>query len=263
VELEAGVEGLIHISEMSWTRRVKHPSKVVTIGEVVETMVLALDKATKRISLGMKQTQANPWTVLAGRYPVGSVIKGKVRNITEFGIFVGIEEGIDGLVHIGDLSWTQRVKHPSELHNVGDDVEAVVLNINAADERISLGIKQLHEDPWARIPLAYPRGARIKGKVVRIMDFGAFIEIEPGIEGLCHVSEFDDARVEDPYQFVKVGQEVDVMVIDVNLDDHRIALSIKGLKDAEERTDYRAYMNASKNEGRATLGDILKDKVKS
>ncbi len=262
VELEAGVEGLIHISEMSWTRRVKHPSKVVNIGDVVETVVLDLDTTTKRISLGMKQTQANPWTLLATRYPVGTVIKGKVRNITEFGIFVGIEEGIDGLVHIGDLSWTQRVKHPSELHNVGDDVEAVVMNINAADERISLGIKQLHEDPWVRIAQVYPRGARIKAKVIKITDFGAFMEIEPGIEGLCHVSELDDARVEDPRQFLTVGQDVDVMVIDVNSDDHRIGLSIRALKSDEERTDYRAYM-ANQDEGRAKLGDILKDKVRS
>ena len=263
VELESGVEGLIHISEMSWTRRVKHPSKLVSIGEVVEAVVLDLDKTTKRISLGMKQTQANPWTLLSTRYRVGSVIKGKVRNITEFGLFVGIEEGIDGLVHIGDLSWTQRVKHPSELHSVGDDVEAVVLNINAAEERISLGIKQLHENPWVRISQVYPRGARIKGKVLKIMDFGAFIEIEPGIEGLCHVSELDDARVEDPHQFLQIGQEVDVMVIDVNSDDHRIGLSIRGLKSAEERTDYRAYMNNSKDEGRATLGDLMKDKIRS
>ncbi|MEW5850996.1 MAG: 30S ribosomal protein S1 [Myxococcota bacterium] len=258
VELEPGVEGLIHISEMSWTRRVKHPSKVASIGDEVETVVLDVDKTTKRISLGMKQTQANPWTQLADRYPVGTVIKGTVRNITEFGLFVGIEEGIDGLVHIGDLSWTQRVKHPSELHNKGDEVEAVVLNINAAEERISLGIKQLHEDPWMRIAQAYPRGARIKGKVLKITDFGAFIEIEPGIEGLCHISEFDDARVEDPRQFLKVGQEVDVMVIDVDSEERRIGLSIKALKDAEERTDYRAYLNSG--EGRATLGDIMKDK---
>ncbi|MBI5494798.1 MAG: 30S ribosomal protein S1 [Deltaproteobacteria bacterium] len=262
LELEAGVEGLIHISEMSWTRRVKHPSKVVNIGDEVEAVVLDLDKATRRISLGMKQAQANPWTQLAARLPVGTVLKGKVRNITDFGVFVGIEEGIDGLVHIADLSWTQRVKHPSELYKVGDDVEAVVLNVNAAEERISLGIKQLHEDPWARVAQAYPRGARIKGKVLKTTDFGAFIEIEPGIEGLCHVSEMSDARVDDPHTFVTVGQVVDVMVIDINSADHRIGLSIRGLTTQEERTDYRAYMNATKDEGRATLGDIMKDKVR-
>ncbi|MEW5854309.1 MAG: 30S ribosomal protein S1 [Myxococcota bacterium] len=260
VELEPGVEGLIHISEMSWTRRVKHPSKVVAIGDEVETVVLDIDTANKRISLGMKQIEANPWSLLESRYPVGTVIKGKVRNITDFGIFVGIEEGIDGLVHISDLSWTHRVKHPSELYNKGDEVEAVVLNINAEEERISLGIKQLHEDPWGRIPQAYPRGARVKGKVQKITDFGAFIEIEPGIEGLCHVSEFDDARVEDPRQFLKIGQEVDVMIIDVDSEERKIGLSIKAVKKAEEGTDYRAYLSSSKDSGRATLGDLLKDK---
>jgi len=259
VELAPGVEGLMHVSEMSWTR-VKHPSKVVGIGDEIETMVLDVDRAAKRISLGMKQLAANPWTLVAAKYPVGTVIKGKVRNITDFGIFVGIEDGIDGLVHIGDLTWTQRVKHPSELHSKGDDVEAMVLHVNAAEERVSLGIKQLQEDPRSKIAQTYPPGARIKGKVRKITDFGAFIEIEPGIEGLCHISEFDTARVEDPYQFLKIDQEVEVMVLDV--DNERIALSIKALKEptepVEERTDYRAYLNSS--DGRATLGDILKDK---
>jgi small subunit ribosomal protein S1 len=261
VELEPGVEGLIHISEMSWTRRVKHPSKVVAIGDEVESVVLDIDIANKRISLGMKQIEQNPWSLLESRYPVGTVIKGKVRNITDFGIFVGIEEGIDGLVHISDLSWTHRVKHPSELYNKGDEVEAVVLNINAEEERISLGIKQLHEDPWGRIPQAYPRGSRVKGKVQKITDFGAFIEIEPGIEGLCHVSEFDDARVENPRDFLKLGQEVDVMIIDVDPEERKIGLSIKAVKKAEEGTDYRAYLASTKGESRATLGDLLKDKL--
>ncbi|MBI5495524.1 MAG: 30S ribosomal protein S1 [Deltaproteobacteria bacterium] len=261
VELEPGVEGLIHISEMSWTRRVKHPSKLVNIGDEVEAVVLDIDSTNKRISLGMKQIETNPWTVLEQRYPVGTVIKGKVRNITDFGIFVGIEEGIDGLVHISDLSWTHRVKHPSELYNKGDEVEAVVLNINAEEERISLGIKQLHEDPWGRIPQAYPRGARVKGKVQKITDFGAFIEIEPGIEGLCHVSEFDDARVENPRDFLKLGQDVDVMIIDVDAEERKIGLSIKAVKKAEEGTDYRAYLASTKGESRATLGDLLKDKL--
>ena len=260
VELEPGVEGLIHISEMSWTRRVKHPSKLVNIGDEVEAVVLDIDTTNKRISLGMKQIEQNPWTLLEQRYPVGTVIKGKVRNITDFGIFVGIEEGIDGLVHISDLSWTHRVKHPSELYQKGDEVEAVVLNINAEEERISLGIKQLHEDPWGRIPQAYPRGARVKGKVQKITDFGAFIEIEPGIEGLCHVSEFDDNRVEDPRAFLKLGQEVDVMIIDVDPEERKIGLSIKAVKKAEEGTDYRAYLAGGKGDSRATLGDLLKDK---
>jgi len=260
VELEPGVEGLIHISEMSWTRRVKHPSKVVAIGDEVESVVLDIDVANKRISLGMKQIEQNPWTLLESKYPVGTVIRGKVRNITDFGIFVGIEEGIDGLVHISDLSWTHRVKHPSEMYNKSDEVEAVVLNINAEEERISLGIKQLHEDPWGRIPQAYPRGARVKGKVQKLTDFGAFIEIEPGIEGLCHVSEFDDARVENPRDFLKVGQDVDVMIIDVDAEERKIGLSIKAVKKAEEGTDYRAYLSGRTGDSRTTLGDLLKDK---
>jgi small subunit ribosomal protein S1 len=260
VELEPGVEGLIHISEMSWTRRVKHPSKIVNIGDEVEAVVLDIDVGNKRISLGMKQIEQNPWQLLEQRYPVGTVIKGKVRNITDFGIFVGIEEGIDGLVHISDLSWTHRVKHPSELYQKGDEVEAVVLNINAEEERISLGLKQLHEDPWGRIPQAYPRGARVKGKVQKITDFGAFIEIEPGIEGLCHVSEFDDQRIENPREFLKPGQDVDVLIIDVDPEERKIGLSIKAVKKAEEGTDYRAYLASSKGESRTTLGDLLKDK---
>src|SRR5690606_25902492 len=188
IELVPGVEGLIHVSEMSWTKRVKHPSKIVNLGDEVEALVLDIDFENKRISLGMKQIEPNPWTLLENKYPVGTVIRGQVRNLTDFGVFVGIEEGIDGLVHISDLSWTTRVKHPSEMFQKGDEVEAVVLNIDVENERFSLGIKQLHEDPWDRIPTAYPRGARIKGKCTKTTDFGAFVEIEPGIEGLVHVS---------------------------------------------------------------------------
>ena len=214
IELKPGVEGLIHVSEMSWTKRVKHPSKIVNIGDEVEALVLDIDQENKRISLGMKQVEPNPWTLLEEKYPVGTVIRGQVRNITDFGIFIGIEEGIDGLVHISDLSWTQRVKHPSDMFQKNDEVEAVVLNIDVPNERFSLGIKQLHEDPWGRIPQVYPRGARVTGKVSKVTDFGAFIEIEPGIDGLCHVSEFSDEHVEDPRSFLKPGDVVEVMIID-------------------------------------------------
>ncbi|MFH1809014.1 MAG: 30S ribosomal protein S1 [Pseudomonadota bacterium] len=262
IELEKGIEGLIHVSEMSWTRRVKHPSKVVAIGDEVEAVVLDIDATNKRISLGMKQIEVNPWTQLEEKYPIGTVIKGKVRNITDFGIFVGIEEGIDGLVHVSDLSWTHRVKHPSEMYQKGDEVEAVVLNIDVENERFSLGIKQLHEDPWGRIPQAYPRGARIKGKVTKVTDFGAFIEIEPGIEGLCHVSEFAEERVDKPKEHIKPGQEVDAMIIDIDSEERKIGLSIKALSHAAAGVDYRAYLaGAAGNDGRATLGDALKDKL--
>jgi small subunit ribosomal protein S1 len=266
IELKPGVEGLIHVSEMSWTKRVKHPSKIVNIGDEVEAVVLEIDQESKRISLGMKQVEPNPWTKLEEKYPVGAVIRGQVRNITDFGIFIGIEDGIDGLVHISDLSWTHRVKHPSEIYNKGDEVEAVVLNIDPENERFSLGIKQLHEDPWGRIPHVYPRGSRVKGKVTKVADFGAFIEIEPGIDGLCHVSEFDEEHVEDPKTFVKPGDEVEVMIIDIDPEERKIGLSMKAVKKAEKGFDYRAYLaqqgqatshKPTKGTG-ATLGDALK-----
>ncbi len=272
IELVPGVEGLIHVSEMSWTKRVKHPSKIVNIGDDVEAVVLDIDYDNKRISLGMKQAQPNPWTLLGEKYPVGAVIRGQVRNITDFGIFVGIEDGIDGLVHISDLSWTTRVKHPSEMFEKGDEVEAVVLNIDVENERFSLGIKQLHEDPWTRIPQEYPRGARIKGKVTKITDFGVFVEIAPGIEGLCHVSEIADEHVDDPRQYVKIGDEREVMIIDIDQEERKIGLSIKAVAKAEQGIDYRAYLAQSQGSSRTagtsggsggmgTFGDAFKDKL--
>jgi len=269
IELVPGVEGLIHVSEMSWTKRVKHPSKLVNIGDEVEAIVLEIDQENKRISLGMKQVEPNPWTQLEERYPVGTVIRGQVRSITDFGIFIGIEDGIDGLVHISDLSWTHRVKHPNEMFQKGDEVEAVVLNIDVENERFSLGIKQLHEDPWGRIPHVYPRGARVKGKVTKVTDFGAFIEIEPGIDGLCHVSEFSDDHIEDPRTFVKPSDEVEVMIIDVDPEERKIGLSMKAVSKADKGFDYRAYL-AQQNSGAAsksskggmgTFGDAFKDKL--
>lgn len=242
IELKPGVEGLIHVSEMSWTRRVKHPSKIVNIGDEVEAVVLDIDQENKRISLGMKQAKPNPWTQLEEKYVVGTVIRGQVRNITDFGIFIGIEDGIDGLVHISDLSWTHRVKHPSEMYQKGDEVEAVVLNIDMENERFSLGIKQLHEDPWAGLPQAYPLGTRVTGTVSKITDFGVFIEIEAGVEGLCHVSELSENRVEDPRTVVSIGQKVDVMITSIDPDERKIALSIKALSGGEKGTDYRAYL---------------------
>jgi small subunit ribosomal protein S1 len=271
IELKPGVEGLIHVSEMSWTKRVKHPSKIVNIGDEVDALVLDIDQENKRISLGMKQVEPNPWTLLEEKYPVGTVIRGQVRNITDFGIFIGIEEGIDGLVHISDLSWTQRVKHPSDMFQKNDEVEAVVLNIDVPNERFSLGIKQLHEDPWGRIPQVYPRGARVTGKVSKVTDFGAFIEIEPGIDGLCHVSEFSDEHIEDPRTFIKPGDVVDVMIIDNDKEERKIGLSIKAVQKAEKGLDYRAYLaeqntqsgkksGPQKSGGMGTLGDALKGK---
>lgn len=271
IELVPGVEGLIHVSEMSWTKRVKHPSKLVNIGDEVNALVLDIDFENKRISLGMKQVEPNPWTLLEEKYPVGAVIRGQVRNITDFGIFVGIEEGIDGLVHISDLSWTTRVKHPSEMFQKGDEVEAVVLNIDVENERFSLGMKQLHEDPWERIPNSYPRGSRVKGKVTKITDFGAFVEIEPGIEGLVHVSEIAAEHVDDPRKYVNIGDEAEVMIIDIDGEDRKIGLSIKAVAAAEQGIDYRAYLAEGANTATTTtsapggsmgtFGDAFKDKL--
>jgi small subunit ribosomal protein S1 len=259
VELEPGIEGLVHISEMSWTKRVKHPSKVVAVGDTVEAMVLDIDPRNKRISLGMKQIEPNPWTLLRERYPVGSRIAGKVKNITDFGIFVGVEDGIDGLVHISDLSWTLRVKHPSDLFQKGDDVEAMVLHIDVENERFSLGIKQLLEDPWDRIPTQYPMGRVMDVKVLRVHDYGALVEIEKGIEGLIHVSEMADERVEDPRTIVKEGETVKAEVVNVDIIERRINLSMKQAKRSSERADYQPFLTGGKPT--TSLGDLLKEKL--
>jgi small subunit ribosomal protein S1 len=226
IEMEPGVEGLVHISEMSWTKRVKHPSKVMAIGDQVNAVVLDVDGKAKRISLGMKQIEPNPWTLLEEQYPIGSVIRGQVRNVTDFGIFVGVQEGIDGLVHVSDISWTQRIKHPGDLFKKGDEVEAVVLNIDVENERFSLGIKQLHPDPWTELPNKYPIGSRVKGKVTKVADFGAFVEIEPGIEM-------------DPHE-------------------RKVALSVKAA--LHEGDDYREYMR-NQGTGRASLGEVFGEKL--
>jgi len=259
IEMEPGVEGLVHISEMSWTKRVKHPSKVMAIGDQVAAVVLDVDAKAKRISLGMKQIEPNPWTLLEEQYPIGSVIRGQVRNVTDFGIFVGVQEGIDGLVHVSDISWTQRIKHPGDLFKKGDEVEAVVLNIDVENERFSLGIKQLHPDPWTELPNKYPIGSRVKGKVTKVADFGAFVEIEPGIEGLVHVSELRDERVENPRDVVKEGDELDVKVIDMDAHERKVALSVKAA--LHEGEDYREYMRSQQSEARASFGDVFGEKL--
>jgi small subunit ribosomal protein S1 len=257
VELEEGIEGLIHISEMSWTKRVKHPSKMVAVGDEVEAIVLDIDSANKRISLGMKQVDPNPWTLLEEKYPTGSIIRGRIRNITDFGIFIGIEEGIDGLVHISDISWTQRIKHPSQMYKKGDEVEAVVLHIDPENERFSLGIKQLLEDPWSTIPEKYAPGTRVKGNVIKVTEFGAFVEIEKGIEGLIHISELSQDRIEDPRSVVKEGDPIEVMVLDVDPDERRIALSVKSLQLSKGEEDYQAYLR-QQGDGKVSLGEALK-----
>ncbi len=260
VEIEAGVEGLVHVSEMSWTKRVKHPSKLVTVGDQVEAIVLDVDAANRRISIGMKQLEANPWTLLQEKYPVGAVIRGKVRNITDFGIFVGVEDGIDGLVHVSDLSWTHRVKHPSELFQKGDEVEAVVLNIDVENERFSLGIKQLTDDPWDTLTKRFPRGVKVKGKVMKVTDYGAFVEIEPGIDGLVHVSEMSEERVDKPASVVKPGDELEVVILDVDQGERRISLSMKAAS-GEGGGSYTQFLG-DQNQGQSRLGDVLAQKLK-
>jgi small subunit ribosomal protein S1 len=263
IELQEGIEGLVHVSEMSWTRRVKHPSKMVAVGDVVEAVVLDVDVTANRISLGMKQLEANPYEQLHEKYPAGTVVKGKVRNIADFGIFVEIEEGIDGLVHISDMSWTQRVKHPSELFQKGDDVEAVLINIDTDDgdkPKISLGIKQLVGDPWDRIPAEYPIGKIVDAKVLKILDFGAFVEVEKGIEGLVHVSEISEERVDDPHDILTEGQDVKVQIISMDAAERKIGLSIKAAVRSQEMADAQGY-TISNNTGGATLGDVMRQKL--
>lgn len=237
VELEPGVEGLVHISEMSWTKKIKHPSKIANVGDMVEAVVLDLDKANRRISLGLKQMEPNPWTVVAEKYSVGSIVRGTVRNLTDFGAFVELEEGIDGLVHISDMSWTSRVKHPSEVVKKGDVVEAVVLGIDVEKERLSLGFKQLQPDPWQGISNQIEVGAHVKGKVVRLTDFGAFVELENGVEGLLHVSEISKKRIKKPSDVLSEGQEIMAKVIKLDEANRRIGLSIKAYKEEVGETE--------------------------
>ena len=259
VELEEGIEGLIHISEMSWTRRIKHPSRVVNEGDIIEVVVLSLDTREKKVSLGMKQIEPNPWTLLEERYPVGTRILGKIRNITDFGIFIGIEDGIDGLVHISDISWTQKIRHPSEIYKRGEEVEAVVLNIDVENERFSLGVKQLSPDPWETIPSRYPPGKIVEAKITKLTDFGAFAEIEDNIEGLIHISELASERIEDPSQVVKVDELHKVEIISVDPKERKIALSIKSFMRRSESGRLREYSDESG--ATAQLGDLLKDKL--
>jgi small subunit ribosomal protein S1 len=244
---------------MSWTRRIKHPSRVVNEGDVITVVVLSLDTRDKKVSLGMKQIEPNPWTLLEERYPVGTRILGKIRNITDFGIFIGIEDGIDGLVHISDISWTQKIRHPSELYKRGEEVEAVVLNIDVDNERFSLGIKQLSPDPWETIPSRYPPGKIVDARITKLTDFGAFAEIEEGVEGLIHISELAQERIEDPSQVVKVDEDHKVEIISVDPKERKIALSIKSFMRRSETGRLREYSDDTG--ATAQLGDLLKDKL--
>ncbi|HEY2990116.1 MAG TPA: 30S ribosomal protein S1 [Candidatus Binatia bacterium] len=262
VELEKGVEGLIHISEMSWTKKVAHPSKVVQVGEIVEVVVLNVDPNHRRISLGLKQVMPNPWEQAKEKYPVGTVIKGPVRNVTDFGIFVGVDEGIDGLVHVSDLHWTKKVKHPSELYKKGDVVEAKVLGVDVQNERFSLGIKQLTTDPWQLIAQKYPIGSKVKGEVASVPDFGVFVRLEEGVEGLIHVSQLSTERVDKPSSLFKVGDSVEAEVINAEPHERKLGLSIRALKKTEERQEMENYLKREKEGGRFSFEAILNEELR-
>jgi small subunit ribosomal protein S1 len=259
VELEEGIEGLVHISQMSWARRTRHPSKIVNIGDMIEAVVLSVDTERKRISLGMKQTEPNPWTTVDERYPVGSEVEGKVRNLTDFGAFIALEEGIDGLIHISDMSWTQRVKHPSDLLKKGQKVNAVVLNVDKENERLSLGLKQMEPDPWTLVPSKYHVGQEIRVKIVKVANFGAFAELEDGVEGLIHLSELSTEKVENPEEIVTVGQELDTKIIKIDAEARKIGLSIRAFaEDAEQQELDKVNRHASDT---ITLGDMAPEQM--
>jgi small subunit ribosomal protein S1 len=258
IELASGVEGLVHVSEMSWSKRVKHPSKVLQLGQDVEAVVLDVDFENRRISLGLKQTEADPWTTLAERYAINSVISGRVRNLTDFGAFIEVEEGIDGLVHVSDIS-PRRIKHPSEVLKKGEKVDAVILNIDTENHRLSLGIKQLQPDAWEQFFTNNQVGSIVKGRVVRHAPFGIFVEIEEGIEGLCHVSEFDDVdnkgKVEDRFA---IGDTLNFKIIKLSPGDHKIGLSQRATSADDDRKEYDSYRDAA--DGSATLADLFQAK---
>ncbi|MBI4925451.1 MAG: S1 RNA-binding domain-containing protein, partial [Bdellovibrio sp.] len=261
-ELEDGVEGLIHVSEMSWTERIKHPSKVLNVNDMVECKVLEIDTKNKRISLGLKQLQPNPWDELDLKYPVGTIVEeGVVKSITDFGVFVDVGMGIDGLVHVSDISWTKKIGHPSEKFKKGDAIRTVVLSIDKGNEKFSLGIKQLERDPWENIRSRYRVGQSIEGRVTKLTDFGAFVEIEEGVEGLIYVSELADHRVEKPTDILKAGEIVRAEILSIEPKERRIGLSIKQLSRTEERVNYESYVGEKSK--KTSFGELLGEKLKS
>jgi small subunit ribosomal protein S1 len=267
-KLEAGVEGLVHISEMSWTKRINHPSELVAVAQPVNVKVLEINKDKQEISLGMKQVEENPWERVAEKYPPGSVVEGVVRNIANYGAFIEIEEGIDGLLHVSDLSWTKKIGHPSEMLKKGDTVRSVVLSVDQEKQRIALGLKQMQEDPWTTvIPANYRPGMVVKGHVTKIANFGVFVELEPGLEGLLHISEISDQKIEKPEEALKVGQELDIKILRVDSDERKIGLSLKRAawqQEEEKREVERTERSKTRGlrggleavDGSSSLGDL-------
>lgn len=262
VELGDGVEGLIHVSEMSWTKRVKHANQIVQVGDEVDVQVLAIDSENRRISLGMKQLQTNPWLEMKESYPPGTIIEGEVKSITDFGVFIGIEEGIDGLVHISDFSWTKRVNHPSEMFTKGNKVRAVVLGVDTENERFSLGIKQLESDPWSQIENKYGIGTQHDVKITKVVDFGAFVELESDIEGLIHISELTTDKINAVEDFAKVGSTIKAEVISIDRDARKVGLSSKLVKLREQKADVEDYVKKATTTSKTSFGDVFGDQLK-
>lgn len=256
VEVAPGVEGLVHVSEMFWTKKIRHPSKVVSVGDTVQVQVLDVDPENKRISLGLKQTMPNPWELIKEQYPEGTRVTGKIKNIADFGVFVGIDDEIDGLVHISDLTWKKRVKHPSELYRKGQEIEAMVLNIDVDNGKFSLGIKQLEPNPWEQLKEKYGIGGTVTGVVTNVTDFGVFVEIEEGIEGLVHISELSKNRVKAAKDVLNVGETVTAVIKSIDMENQKVGLSIKDYEQSAEPSSQRQYVNNNEKVV-SNLGDLL------
>ena len=259
IEIEEGLEGLVHISELSWTRKIRNASQVLSLGSNVEAIILAIDPSKKRISLSIKQLEPNPWDIVENSYPVGTILEGIIKNITDFGMFIGITDGIDGLVHISDISWSKNVKHPSAIYSKGDNVRAVVLEIDKENERFSLGIKQLAPDPWESVPVKYPKGSKISGTITNITDFGVFVELEEGVEGLIHITDITKAKGDAGSSEMKIGETIQARIAHISLENKRIGLSLINLEDPEADA-YKSYVN-NPQEATSNLGALLQEEI--
>lgn len=255
IELEAGVEGLVHVSEMSWSKRIKHPSKLVNPGDTVDVEVLSIDPRARRISLGMKQVQSNPWETLNQRYEVGSRVQGRVRNLTDFGAFIEVEDGVDGLVHVSDISWSKRIKHPGEILKKGQEIEAVITSIDTENRRLSLSIKDLEPNAWERFITTHKPGDVVRGKIARFANFGAFVELDENLEGLCHISELSEERVNKPEDVVQIGQEMDFKILRIDPESKKIGLSARSVGKDEPIVDTKQYSSEA-GSGMASLGEL-------
>jgi small subunit ribosomal protein S1 len=264
IEIQEGVEGLVHVTELSWTKRISKPSEVLRIGQEVEAVILGIQKEEQKISLGTRQLETNPWEMARHNYPVGARVRGKVRNLTTYGAFVELEEGIDGMVHVSDMSWTRKVNHPSEAVKKGDEVDAIVLDVDADSQRISLGMKQLHTDPWEETEAHFKIGDMVKGKISKITSYGAFVELDSDIDGLVHISQISEDRVEKIKDVINEGDEVNARVIKIDKDERRIGLSIKAANYSDEdlAKERQAFDSVTSGEDLTSLGDLLDEATK-